>query len=177
MQEINQKLYRNNQLYHDLADHMIENRQKADRLRQQYIAAPGILTCRADAIRRRGSLQAAKSQSISLPPDDAGSSNAVKRTLSGISTGLPPYNRMGNLTFLRRIENISGVYFHSAAVDCAAQLSKEKAPVPSIIFDGLGEEIYLKRQSRQPLCLTPQMDSQRIKCRERTRPLSSRGNG
>ena len=27
--------------------------------------------------------------------------------------------------------------FHSA-VDCAAQLSKKEAPVPSIIFDGLG---------------------------------------
>ena len=45
---------------------------------------------------------------------------------SAVQSGAP----MPNQEELRRV-------FHSA-VDCTAQLTKENAPVPSIIFDGLG---------------------------------------
>ena len=47
-------------------------------------------------------------------------------TQSAVQSGAP----MPNQEELRRV-------FHSA-VDCTAQLTKENAPVPSIIFDGLG---------------------------------------
>ena len=139
MQGIDWKLYQEDPFYHNLVDRMLENEQEAARLRQQLRAEQAQLD--AEATYRRQRMLGYANQlpyrettpvrpmqwSASYP---ACQDNFVNywfaSTQSAVQSGAP----MPNQEELRRV-------FHSA-VDCTAQLTKEKAPVPSIIFDGLG---------------------------------------
>jgi len=143
MQEIDWGLYQGNLFYRDLVNSMIEHKRETECLRQQYIAAKELL--RAEQAR-----------------SDAEAANRHQRIL-GYANQLPyrqmtqvcpmqwsapyPAYRDNFVNYWSESAMQSGISerqqeelrraFHSA-VDCAAELTKEKAPVPSIIFDGLG---------------------------------------
>lgn len=139
MQGIDWKLYQEDPFYRDLVDRMLENEQEAARLRQQLRAEQAQFD--AEATYRRQRMLGYANQlpyrettpvrpmqwSASYP---AYQDNFVNywsaSTQSAVQSGAP----MPNQEELHRV-------FHSA-VDCTAQLTKENAPVPSIIFDGLG---------------------------------------
>lgn len=139
MQEINWKLYQEDPFYRELVDRMLENEQEATRLRQQLRAEQAQLD--AEATYRRQRMLGYANQlpyrettpvrpmqwSASYPAHQDNFVNYWSAPAqSAVQSGAP----MPNQEELRRV-------FHSA-VDCTAQLTKEKAPVPSIIFDGLG---------------------------------------
>lgn len=146
MQEINWEMYRNNQIYHDLVDHMIENEQKAGRLQQQDIAAQSPLRVEqaqldAEAAYRRrrmlGYVNQIPYQQLTLvrPMQWRGPYSVYQDNF--VNYWSHPTQPDGQfITPAQNREYLRSV-FHSA-VDCAAQLSKEKSPVTSIIFDGLG---------------------------------------
>ena len=135
MQEIDWKLYQDDPFYRELADHIRESEQETARLRQQLRAERTQLD--AEAVYRRQRMLGYANQlpyrettpvhpmqwSASYP---AYQDNFVNYWSAPTQSG----TSMPNQEELRCM-------FHSA-VDCTAQLTKEKAPVPSIIFDGLG---------------------------------------
>ena len=135
MQEINWQLYQEDPFYRKFVDHMIENEQEAVRLRQQLRAERVQLDAKA-AYRRQRMLgyanQLPYQQMTPVRPMQWSASypayqdNFVNYWSAPTQSG----TSMPNQEELRCM-------FHSA-VDCTAQLTKEKAPVPSIIFDGLG---------------------------------------
>lgn len=139
MQEINWQLYQADPFYHKLVDHMIENEQETARLRQQLRAERAQLDAEA-ACRRQRMLGYANQLpyqqmtpvrpmlwSASYP---AYQDNFVNYWSAPAQAAVQSGTSMPNQEGLRRV-------FHSA-VDRAAYFTKEKAPVPSIIFDGLG---------------------------------------
>ena len=135
MQGIDWKLYQEDPFYRDLVDRMLENEQEAARLRQQLRAEQAQLD--AEATYRRQRMLGYANQlpyrettpvrpmqwSASYP---AYQDNFVNYWSAPTQSGTTVPNQ----------EELPRV-FHSA-VDRAAQFTKEKAPVPSIIFDGLG---------------------------------------
>lgn len=146
MQGINQALYQTNPFYRDLVDRMIKNEQEAERLRQQRNEVQASLYARqmrldAEAAYRQQRLLGYVNQ---LPyqqmtpicamqwsaPYLAYQNNFVDYWSSPKQPPKQPAISAQEQEELRRA-------FHSA-LDCAAELSKEEAPVPSIIFDGLG---------------------------------------
>ena len=116
---------------------MLENEQEAARLRQQLRAEQAQLDAEATYRRQRmlGYANQLRETTPVRPMQWSASYPAYQdnfvnywfaSTQSAVQSGAP----MPNQEELRRV-------FHSA-VDCTAQLTKENAPVPSIIFDGLG---------------------------------------
>lgn len=144
MQEIDWELYQNNPFYRDLVDHMIENKKQAERLRQQRIAAQESLCAeraRSDAVYRRQRMigyanQLPYQQMTIVQPMQWSASYAECQNNFVKYWSVPTQSAMHPAAFTPDQEELRRA-FHSA-VDWAAQLSKEEAPVPSIIFDGLG---------------------------------------
>lgn len=139
MQGIDWKLYQDDSFYHELVDHMIESKQETARLRQQLRAERAQLDAEA-AYRRQRMLgyanQLPYQQMTPVRPMQWSASypayqdNFVNYWSDPAQSAVQSGTSMPTQEELRRV-------FHSA-VDCTAQLTKEKAPVPSIIFDGLG---------------------------------------
>ena len=138
MQEIDRKLYQDDPFYHELVDHIRESEQEAARLRQQLRAERAQLDAEA-AYRRQRMLGYANQlpyrETTPVHPMQWSASYPAYQdnfvnywsvpTQSAVQSG----TSMPNQEELRRM-------FHSA-VDSTVQSTKEKAPVPSIIFDGL----------------------------------------
>lgn len=135
MQEINWKLYQDDPFYHELVDHMIESKQETARLRQQLRAERAQLDAEAGYRRQRMlgyANQLPYRETTPVHPMQWSASypayqdNFVNYWSAPTQSG----TSVPNQEELRRV-------FHSA-LDRAAQFTKEKASVPSIIFDGLG---------------------------------------
>lgn len=146
MQEINWELYQSDPFYRDLVNRMIEDERQTERLRQQYVAARASLRAEqarldAEAAYRRhrmlGYANQLPYQQMTLvrpmqwsAPYPVCQNNFVNYWAVPTQSAVQPGAFIPSQEELRRT-------FHSA-VDCAAQLTREEAPVPSIIFDGLG---------------------------------------
>lgn len=151
MQEIDQELYQNNPFYRDIVDRMIANEREIAHLQQKRDAPQRKLQ---DEWARKDAEMAYRQQRMldyvnQIPyqqmtpvqpmqwraPYPVYQNNFVNYWSAPQATYAqqdPPVqqNRAEQIEELRRA-------FHSA-VDCAAQCSKQEAPVPSLIFDGLG---------------------------------------
>ena len=139
MQEIDWKLYQEDPLYHNFVDHMIESEQDAARLRRQLRAERAQLDAEA-AYRRQRMLEYANQlpcrETTPVRPMQWSASYPAYQdnfvnfwsapTQSAVQSGTPMPNQ----------EELCRVF--RSAVDRTAQLTKENAPIPSIIFDGLG---------------------------------------
>lgn len=146
MQEINQALYQTNSFYRDFVDRMIKNEQEAERLRQQRNEVQASLYVRqmrldAEAAYRQQRLLGYVNQ---LPYQLMTPICAMQWSAPYLAYQNNFANYWSSLTQLPKQPAISAQeqeelrrVFHSA-VDGAAELSKEEAPVPSIIFDGFG---------------------------------------